>query len=476
MQLVKVAVHTVVAFLSVLPARADLLWGANGHPLTAYPGVTIQSQLDYLKDLGMRSYRVNISSTAQAPRLAELIREGKARGIDILPVITPEGADLEKDSAQALYAKSRNLAVALVTQFKSDVRVWELGNELESYAILKPCEMQDDGVQYNCAWGPAGGVTDLEYHGPRWAKVSAVLKGLSDGVVSVDPTIRKAIGTAGWGHTGAFARMGQDGIQWDISVWHMYGEDPEWALKILAKFDRPIWITEFNAPHGSRSGERQQAESLQKTMARLRQLQAAYNVEAAHVYEIMDEPYWAPSSESVMGLVRLTREGAGGWQPAGPKAAYHAVKQAIRGDDPIPAIRRSCDLNAYGRVDLARPTQLSYAYCLVVGRPVDGGGLRGWMASLREGMTIQDMLVRMLDSDELKHKYALFGLSSPQFVTLMYQLLLGRDPDQGGLDGYVAQLEDGSATHADINRSIIGSGEFRSRHPILFSSAAVPER
>jgi hypothetical protein len=341
MPILKLGLPTALVALSLLTpsARADLLWGANGHPFTAYPGITIQSQLDYLKDLGMRSYRVNISSTSHAPRLAELIREGKARGIDILPVITPGSVNLEKDSAEELYTKAFSLAVAFVSEFKNDVRVWELGNELENYAILKPCEMQDNGVQYNCAWGPAGGVTSLEYYGPRWVKASAVLKGLSDGTISVDPTIRKAIGTAGWGHTGAFARMQHDGIKWDISVWHMYGEDPEWALKILAKLDRPIWITEFNAPSGSESGEPQQAESLQRTMTRLRQLQAIYHIEAAHIYELMDEPYWAPSSEAVMGLVRVARKGPSGWQPVGPKPAYQVIKQLIRGDDLTPAIR-----------------------------------------------------------------------------------------------------------------------------------------
>ena len=55
----------------------------------------------------------------------------------------------------------------------------------------------------------------------RWEKVSAVLRGLSGGTISVDPTIRKAMGTAGWGNAGAFARMHKDGIRWDISVWHM---------------------------------------------------------------------------------------------------------------------------------------------------------------------------------------------------------------------------------------------------------------
>ena len=227
----------------------DLMWGANGHPLVSYPGTTYEQQLDYLKELGMTSYRVDISSLDQADRLARLVRLAKARGIVILPVITP-ALDLDKLGADELYAKAHALATALVGRFKGDIRVWALGNELENYAIIKACEMRDDGVQYNCAWGPAGGVGPLEYYGPRWRKVSAVLKGLSDGTTAVDPAIRKAMGTAGWGHLGAFARMEQDGIRWDISVWHMYGSDPEWAFKTLAGFKRPIWVTEFNHPGG----------------------------------------------------------------------------------------------------------------------------------------------------------------------------------------------------------------------------------
>ena len=67
----------------------DLIWGANGHPLMSYPGTTYEQQLDYLKALGMTSYRVDISSLDQADRLARLVRLAKARGIEILPVITP---------------------------------------------------------------------------------------------------------------------------------------------------------------------------------------------------------------------------------------------------------------------------------------------------------------------------------------------------------------------------------------------------
>ena len=259
-----------VAAALALPALAqeiprDLTWGVNGHPLVSYPGVTIDQQLDYVRELGMTSYRVDVARVEHAPGLAALVRAGKARGIDILPVLAPD-VSLKKETAEDLYRKAHDFAVNMVSRFKDDIRVWELGNELENYAIIRACEMRDDGSQYDCAWGPAGGVGPLEYYGPRWAKVSAVLKGLSDGTTAVDPMIRKAIGTAGWGHTGAFGRMRNDGIRWDISVWHMYGQDPEWAFKILADFNRPIWVTEFNNPGGSKGGAEKQADGIVRAM------------------------------------------------------------------------------------------------------------------------------------------------------------------------------------------------------------------
>src|SRR5690606_32315796 len=152
-------------------ARSDLLWGVNGHPFTAYPGIPYRQQLELVKDLGVRSYRVNISAPSQAPMLARLVAEAKPLGIDILPVVPP-GLDLKAESAEQLYAKAYKMAVTLVSRFKNEIRVWELGNELENFAIIRACEMRDNGEQYNCDWGPAGGVSPLDYYGPRWAKVS----------------------------------------------------------------------------------------------------------------------------------------------------------------------------------------------------------------------------------------------------------------------------------------------------------------
>lgn len=311
-------------------AQSDFTWGVNGHPLVSYPGVSFEAQLDYVSELGMTSYRVDIGSIDKVDALAHLVRDARARGITILPVIT-QPLDLNKETPEALQKKAYDFAYALASNFREEIPVWELGNELENYAIILPCEMQDDDKQYNCSWGPAGGISALEYFGPRWAKVSAAIKGWTEGVRAADPNVRRAIGTAGWGHVGAFERMKADGIDWEISVWHMYGEDPEWAFKKLAEYERPIWVTEFNNALGSQQGEEQQVAGLTKAMSRLRELQAAYHVEAAYIYELMDEAYWGESFEAHMGLVAMKKNEQALWMAGERKPVFNAVKKRIRG-------------------------------------------------------------------------------------------------------------------------------------------------
>lgn len=459
-------------------AAADILWGANGHPITAYPGIAIERQFDYLEDLGLKSYRVNVSDASSMDRLALVVAEGRKRGIEVLPVITPGTVDLDKDSPEELYGKARALAVALGSRFKDDVRTWELGNEMENYAIIKPCEKRDDGTIYPCKWGPAGGTGVLDYFGPRWAKVSAVLKGLSDGMSEVDPKIRKAIGTAGWGHTGAFKRMKQDGIAWDISVWHMYGEDPEPAFKVLAGYGKPIWVTEFNNPYGSRPGEQQQAEGLVQSMLRLRALQGRYRVEAAHIYELLDETYWAPDFEASMGLVRLVGSAEGGWSAAGPKSAYIAVRDLIRGPRLMPEPRRDCALADSDRIVTSAIRQVSFSHCLIIGRKASDEDVERWSAALEENkVDVPTMMIQLMQTREFREKYAVVGLSDRAYVRFVYRLLLDRDADGGGLDIYSEQLRSGAMTRDSVAMGIVTSSEFTTRYSthLAENAKAAPE-
>lgn len=448
-------------------AGRDLVWGVNGHPFTAYPGIPYEAQLDHIRDLGMKTYRVNISSLDQESALRHLVTLAKARGIEILPVLTPP-TDLAKTEPETLYDQAKAFAVYYVSRFGGDLRVWELGNEMEVFAIIRPCEMQDDGVQYNCAWGPAGGVGALEYFGPRWSKASAVLKGLSDGVKSVDPSIAKAMGTAGWGHVGAFARMKADGIDWDISVWHMYGEDPEWAFKTIAGYGKPIWVTEVNHPKGSQAGELEQAQGLARVVTRLRELAVTYRVEAAQIYELLDEPYWAPDFEAFMGLVRVGKAGET-WAISGTKPAYCVVGAMMRSGGGASADElRGCHPCLAPPASSSAEDKTRYSYCLLLGRAPDGLGLRDWTAALERGQPAEDVLLSMMQSDEFRERNGLAGLSGEAYVAFIYGLLLGREPDGQGRSDYVATLQNGQAGQVDIVRSLIQSDEFRARHKVLF--------
>src|SRR5260370_41861728 len=96
-------VTMLLAALVSFDARATIIWGANGHPLVSYPGTSIEQQLDLLKDLGMTSYRVDVreQSASNLAGLAELIRQAKKRGIEILPVLVfPK--DLGAETEQSL--------------------------------------------------------------------------------------------------------------------------------------------------------------------------------------------------------------------------------------------------------------------------------------------------------------------------------------------------------------------------------------
>jgi hypothetical protein len=452
-------------FAMTMTASAEFLWGVNGHPITAYPGIAIERQLDLLKELGAKSYRINISDAQGAEILAALVKEGNARGIAILPVITPGGIDLEKDSTQNLYNKAYELSVTLATRFKNDIRVWELGNEMENHAIIQPCETRDDGTKYPCDWGVAGGTSALDYYGPRWIKVSAVLKGLSDGLTKVDPEIRKAIGTAGWGHVGAFDRIQRDGIGWDISVWHMYGEDPEWAFRKLASYNRPIWVTEFNHPKGSQSGDRPQASGLRQAMLRLQELQPKYNVEAAHIYELLDEPYWGSSFEASMGLVRMISTPDKQWMTGEPKPAYVMVRDFLRGPQPLPLPQRDCDLADVQSVPVVAVRQARFAHCLILGRDGNAHDVERWSTALDYGeTTVIDMLLAMLRSEEFQGRHPVFAMTDRAYVNFLYVLLLERHADTYGLDSYVKQLAGGSMTRDNVAAGLILSSEFQAKH------------
>ena len=299
-------------------------------------------------------------------------------------------------------------------------------------------------------------------------------QGLTEGAHAADPNVRRAIGTAGWGHVAAFERMKADGISWEISVWHMYGEDPEWAFKKLAEYGKPIWVTEFNNPYGSQKGGDEQSKGLLHAMSRLGELQTAYKVEAAHIYELMDEPYWGEHYEAFMGLVGMKRNADGQWAMGARKPAFAAVRDYIErtGAAPPrePVIARHCEMKAPApdATELKVEAIIGYAYCLVLGRAPDGAGLAGWSPRLAAGMPAEQLLVDMMHSQEFSRLYEVPSLSTSEYATLIHRLLLGTDPSAAVLKRTTDDLQ-AKKPAAEFQRQLIASREFHDQHRAIFA-------
>ena len=73
---------------------------------------------------------------------------------------------------------------------------------------------------------------------------------------------------------------------------------------------------------------------------------------------------------------------------------------------------------------------------------------------------LQAILQAFINSPEFQTTYG--SLNNTAFVNLVYQNVLGRAPDAGGLNFWVGQLTAG-VTRADMMNSFVGSAEFQNR-------------
>jgi len=78
-------------------------------------------------------------------------------------------------------------------------------------------------------------------------------------------------------------------------------------------------------------------------------------------------------------------------------------------------------------------------YKAAFNRTPDEGGLGYWIGQMDLGMDLVDVCARFIDSDEFRAAYGT-NPSNGEFLTKVYNNVLGRDPDSGGYDWWVDQL------------------------------------
>ena len=96
-------------------------------------------------------------------------------------------------------------------------------------------------------------------------------------------------------------------------------------------------------------------------------------------------------------------------------------------------------------------------YQATLDRTPDPAGFQGWVAALETGSSLIDIIPGFVDSAEFQNTYG--ALSDSDFIALLYNNVLGRNPDEAGLQGWLDAISEG-ASRADVVFGFAQSGEF----------------
>ena len=187
-------------------------WGVNGHPMNqvGYLDIPIQTQLDLVVELGAGWYRFDVTEPifqGDTARLDTLVYEAEQRKLRLLPVLLPP-ADCRSNetTTEQIRTRAAAFAKAIASRYKGRITHWELGNEYDTYALIRKGEVTRRGKLWSWDGAPDGGSPD-DYDQGRWERVKAEIMGLYEGVKAADPAALTIVNSAGWRHYGFVERL-----------------------------------------------------------------------------------------------------------------------------------------------------------------------------------------------------------------------------------------------------------------------------
>ncbi|GAC1300911.1 MAG: hypothetical protein NVSMB27_41280 [Ktedonobacteraceae bacterium] len=116
---------------------------------------------------------------------------------------------------------------------------------------------------------------------------------------------------------------------------------------------------------------------------------------------------------------------------------------------------------AYGFLDSAeyRANLVATDYSIILNRDVDQPGAATYLGVLNNGGTNEDVLVDLAASDEFYNGPG--GGTNSGFVDALYQAILQRASDPSGAAYYTQELDNATASQAEVARSLLTSTEYR---------------
>jgi hypothetical protein len=311
---------------NIAGAKADtsssIFYGANGHINGggAYSISQPALQLQQLQDLHVKLYRNEVYNQASANNLANVAATFAAGNVTVYPVILSGVAarTSEQDGYNVGYTLGQQTASARKYPY------YEVSNELAIQSLLSNVD----------------GVTPKQFDNVKFQKARGIIRGMIDGVKSVDPNGKIVIGGDTWLHYGFYQMLANgtqpDGtsgypvVNWDITAWHWYsdmgditnacgGTGCHNVLAELQSYGKPIWLTEFGV-RPTYGTDQQIADYMvgTKMMSAFLQLAPTYNIQSIQVYQLYDDPV---GGEGNYGLIQ--NDGKTN------KAAYAAFKNFV---------------------------------------------------------------------------------------------------------------------------------------------------
>jgi hypothetical protein len=288
-----------------LSAPAGLMYGVNGHYDTQLSPAVIA---DRMSSLGASVFRVNTGGDASTiAAAASIANHLNSVGKHTFPVIDAglrdAGGALAYGSESDAYYAARAISTQVAQAFAPyGVTKYECGNELtrDPYIIL-PGHVADAGTKA------------IDFDNTNWPIMRGFMKGLIDGVKTVQPSAacginfcKSDIGAADalWDGMQPDGSGGYPQIRWDITTWHNYegdgdifhigtdGAGPSFNLPIYAKarYGKPFMMTEWNSDPNQ--GTTHRASYIQTQLAEFQAHRSTEAFQSAMFYELDGGTQW----------------------------------------------------------------------------------------------------------------------------------------------------------------------------------------
>ena len=103
---------------------------------------------------------------------------------------------------------------------------------------------------------------------------------------------------------------------------------------------------------------------------------------------------------------------------------------------------------------------ITQTYLGILTRDAEYAGFRSWLGALLAGLSREQIVQAFFDSGEFQSSFG-SNLTNGQFVERMYNNILLRSSDPGAFNAWVAALNNGQLTKAQVALSFLDSGEFQ---------------